>query len=226
MRTRVNCVAALLCLALVACECRAAQGATFVFDLTDSLGPEFSSFPETAVDLRTEFRRVDSATVEIEGTFSPGVVTPVTIPENTGPLLLSDTVNLLVRLGEVGTDWIDKNLFAIQDLQGLNGDVSFDLPLQGASTTTAPVLFPEGDATADFGFLLDGRFGIATGTTHWLASLYQELEPPRFQLTQFALQIEGTAVPEPTDPASALLCFLCAFTLRRKKSGDCTLSEL
>jgi hypothetical protein len=193
-----------------------AHGDTYRFDLTEEIGSDFNNFPELVVDLDVDFAHVDSASIELKGIFWPGVVTPVTIPEHTGPLLPSDTVNLIIRLGEVGTAWIDKKTFAIQDLQEFSGAVSFDLPLLGASPTTVPVLLPNGDGPPDFGFLLDGRFGISTGSMHWVTLNLEVLEPPRFELTQFILRVDGVAVPETTGGTCTLLALLSALLSTRR----------
>jgi hypothetical protein len=190
--------------------------------LTDAIGSDFIGIPEAIVDLGISFTHVESAAVDLKGRFQPGLITRVTIPPNTSPLLPNDNVNLIVRLGEVGSSWLEKDVYAIQELQGFNGDVSFTLPLQGAipSTGPIPVLLPSGELAPDYRFLLDGRFGISAGSMHWLASIYQELEPPRFELTEFVLRIEGAAVPEPAGGAGALTSLVGLILGRRRRSNQ------
>jgi hypothetical protein len=204
MRTKALCIALGVSLLFSARHFQPVYGASFSFDLTEAIGSDFNNFPEAIVDLGVAFTDVESATMDLKGHFRPGLVTTVTIPPYTGPLLRSDTVSLLVRLGEVGSAWIEKDVYALQDLQGHDGDVSFSLGLKGAVPTSDFVLLPGGDLAPDYGFLRDGRLGIATGPFRWLASIYQELEAPRFEMTEFILRIEGTAVPEPMGGSCAL----------------------
>jgi hypothetical protein len=198
-------------------EPRAATAAAFSFDLTSVLGSDFIA--EEIIDLNQEFTSVTSATLELSGTFTPGSATPVTTSGNPGPTISTDTVNLIIRLGDVGTAWIEKDVYAIQPLEGYQGNVAFSLPLQGVTDLSAslPVLLPSGDHPPDFSFLIDGRFEISTSNMHWLATIYQTLESPEFILHSFILHIEGTAVPEPSSAVIAILSSWIFF--RRPKRG-------
>jgi hypothetical protein len=189
-----------------------AVGSTFEFDITDSA----REFPlETPVDLGTSFRSVDQASVRIEGIFTPGLATGVTLPPLSGPVIPSDSVNLIVRLGEVGTTWADKQTYAIQDLQGMTGEILLNLSLRATSPPTALLTFlPSGDLEPDFGFLLDGKFELSFSSMHWLAYNLLTLQAPQFELTRFVLHVEGLAVPEPT--GLALVAIVPLLLIRMK----------
>src|SRR5688572_25294889 len=85
-------------LLLLASPIGPAHGASFRFDLTETIGSDFVAFPEAIIDLGVSFTQVERATVDLKGHFRLGSITPVTIPPHTGPALPSDTVDLLIRL--------------------------------------------------------------------------------------------------------------------------------
>jgi hypothetical protein len=187
-----------------------------VFDLTDMIGPDFNTSQETSIDLGIEFTNIESASIELSGVFTPGLMTPVTIPEFSGPVLPNDTVFLLVRLGEEGSAGIDKLAYVLQDLQGFEGVLEFDLPIKGSVQSSIPTILPGGEESPDFDFMIDGRFGLSAGSLYLLALIYQELVSPKFELEGFQLTVVGTAVPEPNTGLSFLLAFVGAIVASKR----------
>ena len=173
--------------------------AQFEFDLTNLLGDSFpNAITEAEVDLGIEFNSITSAEFNVDGDFSPGTMRAVGPPPNTNPLVPTDTVSLTLKVGEVGTAFFEKELFASQTMEGLEGDVQLNLTLLETATDVLHVLLPTANSTTSFDSLLDGKFGLSAGTSHWVASLYQVIGQPTLELTRITLRIEGTSVPEPS----------------------------
>jgi len=161
------------------------------FDLTSYINAPFD-VRELEIDLGQAFSRIDGASLSIVGNFAPGLLLATNwIPPRTYP---ADSFHVLIRLDDPGTTWLDKRLYARASLQGLNGDVAFEIPLREC---TVPAFWPSGDEVPNWDFLLDGRFGLSV--TSLLISLPGEvaIEPPHFTITELRLNINETPIPEP-----------------------------
>jgi hypothetical protein len=206
------------------------HGATFSFDLTDAVGSDFNTSSEptiggllfppggATIDLGMQFSRIDSAAVEITGFFTPGV----TISGISGLITPIDAVTLDVRLREEGSGWLDKGVFASQSLAGHSGAVTFTLPLKGFDPTLNPSAVPGGELAPDFSFMTDGRFDLATSARHFSLLIHFDDEqsvPPRFELTNFTLRVEGAAVPEPATGMSMATLAMAAVGAWRRRSS-------
>lgn len=188
------------------CSPQRSEATSYNFDLTKEIDAHLAGAADARIELGVEFLQLDSAVILLVGNFKPALIIRETAPEGSGPILESDTVHLIFRLGENGTAWIDKSAYAIQYLQGFRGEVSFSLPLYRVDSISSSILLPSGSDAPDFSFLVDGRFAISGGQSHLLAAAYRELQPPQFELNSFILQIEGIAVPEP----STVFCAIAA----------------
>lgn len=172
---------------------------TYRFDLTDLVEPGTDFALKRQVDLGIAFKHIDGASIEIEGVFTPGLMQPVTISGD-GPLVPTDTTMLSVVMGDPGTPFYLTPARTWQDMHGQQGNVSFQLPLLAPVISDEPIFQfnPPLVGNPDFSFLLDGEFELSAGSSHFVASLYQVIESPRFEVTSLVLEITGTAVPEPT----------------------------
>jgi hypothetical protein len=204
-RLAIRVVCLLSCISV--CGPQRSEAISYNFDLTTEIDANLANAADVPIDLGVEFLQVDSISILLAGNFRPGLVTGVTVPELSGPIFESDTVNLIVRLGEVGTAWINKSAYAIQALQGFSGTVSFSLPLQSVAPTSSTVFLPSGSDVPDFSFLVDSRFAISAGWSHYLLTAYHELQPPQFELSSFVLRVDGTAIPEPSTIFLAIAAF-------------------
>lgn len=176
------------------------------FDLTSSV--EAFDVRESVIDLGQVFSRIDSAYVRFEGNYTPGLLLATNwIPPRT---YRADNFQFIIRLGEPGTSWIDKRVYATPSLQGLDGEVAFEMPLRESA---GPSFWPGGGSIPNYDFLLDGRFGLSV--TSLLISLGEELiDPPRFTLTKLSLYIDGIAIPEPSCILMSIAGALCICSRR------------
>jgi hypothetical protein len=181
----------------------------YTFDVTSQIDQPFASAGDSLIDLGVTFSHVNSVSVNLSGTFTPGLKTLFTIPAHTAPAVTSDQVSLAIRLGDEGTTWFDKEAYAIQELHGLSGGVNFTLPLLAAHPSPSlPVLFPDASGTPDFQFLLDGRFAIATLGISALGGIDEELVAPKFEPGNISIVIDGASVPEPATATLLMLAML------------------
>ena len=195
--------------------------ATYTFDITPYVDSHFAGPLENTIDLNTQFQAIDSATLQVSGTFTPGLVTMVGPPGQSNPIVSSDTFSIVARLGDEGTSFIDKHVAAYHDFHDSSGPVNLVLPLLGspADMEGLPVFPLAGNGPADFNFLLDGRFAITAGGVDLLAAIYQEVQAPQFEVSKVVLEVNGTGVPEPSTLALAVAAPAALAVRRRRRPG-------
>lgn len=192
---------------------------SYRFDLSHLVEPGADFYLDHEVDLGMAFKHIDSASIVIEGVFTPGLMRAVG-PDGNNPLVPTDTRTLTIVMGDPGTPFYQTPARTWQDMQGLSGEVSFELPFLAPVVSDEPVFYfnPPLVANPDLSFMLDGEFELLAGSSHAVFSLYQVIENPHLEVTSLVLQINGAAVPEP----SALFAILTgvglagAIRLRRR----------
>ena len=204
MIRNIACSVALL---VVTGACRAAS-----FDLTSSVQGPYD-IRELGIDLGQSFSRIDGARIRFQGEYTPGVLYSESwIPPRTYP---ADDFFFLIRLDDPGTSWIDKSVHAKVPMAGLSGDVAFDLPLYDSKP---PSIFPGGNSPPNYDFLLDGRFGLSVTGVLFSLPGDQLIAAPIFKTSQFTLEIDGVAIPEPQSLSFCVAAGMLICNLRRRSS--------